>query len=187
MFGMVNNAFRAYVIETEGHAAWQDIVDRAALRADEFSAMAPYDDAVTLSIIGSMAEQSGRTVDDVLRDVGRYWVTFAKTTSFANLLAMIGRDFATVIASLDQMHARIQTSLPTLRPPAFSCRECDDGLVEVTYVSAREGLFPFVLGILEGLSAEFGQEIEVVTFETLSAYSAKWTLRCHSVAEDNAA
>lgn len=186
MYGMVNNAFRAYVIDKHGDAAWTDIVGKAELEVGEFSTMSAYEDAVTLSIVGAMVQQSGQGIDTVLRDVGRYWVTFAKTTPFGNLLAMAGGDFAAVIANLDDMHARIQASLPNMRPPGFACRLGDDGLLEVTYHSERESLFPFVLGVFEGLASHFNQALEVVEFDVLSTSSAKWSLRCTTVKEEAA-
>ena len=183
MYGMVNNAFRAYVIDHQGEAAWNDIVERAGLDVGEFGGMTPYDDSVTLAIVGAMVQRSGQSVDDVLRDVGRHWIGFARTTPFANLLAMAGTDFASSIANLDEMHARIQTSLPTIRPPSFACSTRDDGHLEITYHSERDGLFPFVIGVLEGLAAGFGQQLEVIAFEALSPSSAKWTLKVAAMAE----
>lgn len=177
MYGMVNNAFRQYVIDRQGAAAWNDIVDRAELEVPEFGAMMAYDDSVTLSIVSAMAAELNVDVEALLHDVGRSWVGFAKSTSFAGLLAMAGQDFATLISSLDDMHARIKSSLPDLRPPSFESQRRDDGLIEVTYRSEREGLFPFVLGVLEGLADDFGEQIEVTDFQQLSSSSAKWTLK----------
>lgn len=177
MYGMVNNAFRRYVIDHQGEAAWNDIVARAELETAEFGSMMAYDDSVTLSIIGAMVSESGRDPDDILKDVGRSWVRFAKTTSFAGLLAMAGQNFESLIGSLDDMHARIKTSLPALRPPSFDCQRLDGGLIEVTYHSEREGLFPFVLGVFEGLADDFEEQVDVVEFEQLSSSSAKWTLK----------
>lgn len=162
------------------------LVGEAALKTSEFGAMMAYDDASTLAIVEAMVVRSGRGLDEVLHDVGRSWVSFAKTTPFATLLSMAGRDFASVIANLDDMHARIRTSLPTMRPPSFSCELGEDGLLEVTYRSEREGLFPFVTGVFEGLAADFGQKLEIVAFEALSPSSAKWSLRCER-ATDHAA
>ncbi len=176
MYGMVNNAFRQYVMEREGEGAWNDIVAKAELEIPEFGAMMPYDDTVTLAIVGAIASRSGQDVEKLLRDVGRFWVAFARSTPFAGLLAMAGRDFQTLVGNLDDMHAKIKASLPTLRPPSFACHRRADGLLEITYQSEREGLFPFVEGIFEGLAADFGEELEVVDFEPLSLSSARWIL-----------
>ncbi len=182
MYGMVNNAFRRYVIDHQGDAAWNEIVTRADLDTAEFGAMMAYDDSVTLSIFDAMVSESGRDPGELLQDVGRSWVRFAKTTSFAGLLAMAGKDFESLIGSLDDMHARIKTSLPALRPPSFDCRRLDGGFIEVTYRSEREGLFPFVLGVLEGLADDFGEQVEVAEFEQLSPSSAKWILKIATTA-----
>lgn len=176
MYGMVNNAFRQYVIDRDGERAWNEIVAQAGLETAEFGAMMAYDDSVTLSIVGTMVSQSGRDTEELLRDVGKSWVAFAKSTPFAGLLAMAGRDFETLVGNLDDMHAKIKASLSTIRPPSFACKRRDDGLLEITYHSEREGLFPFVEGIFEGLAANFGEEVEIVDFQPQSPSSATWTL-----------
>ena len=176
MYGMVNNAFRRYVIDRQGEPAWNEIVEQAGLETAEFGTMLAYDDSVTLSIVGTMVTLSGRDPAELLRDVGKFWVGFAKSTPFAGLLAMAGRDFETSVGNLDDMHAKIKSSLPEIRPPSFDCLRREDGLLEITYRSEREGLFPFVEGILEGLAADFDETIAIVGFEPLSDCSAKWTL-----------
>ncbi|MEL6964277.1 MAG: heme NO-binding domain-containing protein [Pseudomonadota bacterium] len=176
MYGMVNNAFRQYVIDREGEHAWNAVIAKAGLETLEFGAMKAYDDQVTLSIVGTMVAESGRNIDELLRDVGKSWVGFAKTTPFANLLAMAGQEFETLVSNLNDMHAKIKLSLPDIRPPSFDCRLCEDGLLEITYQSEREGLFPFVEGIFEGLAEHFGQRLSIVEFDQLSPSSARWTL-----------
>ena len=103
MYGMVNNAFKQFVIDHEGEDAWDEIVSNAALETAEFGATMAYDDSVTLAILGAMVSRSGRDAPDILRDVGRSWAGFAKTTSFAGLLAMAGRDLQTLLGNLDGM------------------------------------------------------------------------------------
>ncbi|MDH3659972.1 MAG: heme NO-binding domain-containing protein [Alphaproteobacteria bacterium] len=186
MYGMVNNAFRRYVIDREGEAAWNEIVAGAGLETAEFGAMVPYDDSVTLAIVGAMVSRSGRDVEDLLRDVGKSWVGFAKTTPFAGLLAIAGRDFETLLNNLDDMHTKIKPSLPTIRPPSFACRRRDDGLLEITYHSERESLFPFVEGIFQGVAEDFGEEIEFVDFKPQSPTSATWVLAISSAAGEAA-
>lgn len=176
MYGMVNNAFRQYVIDRDGESAWKDIVAKAELEVPEFGAMMPYDDSITLAIIATIVSRSGRNIEELLRDVGKFWIAFAKSTPFAGLLAMAGSDFETLVGNLDDMHAKIKAILPTLRPPSFACHRRQDGLLEITYQSDREGLFSFVEGIFEGLAADFDQQLEVVDFEPLSSSSARWTL-----------
>lgn len=186
MYGMVNNAFRRYVIDHDGEHAWNDIVTKAGLETAEFGAMMTYDDSVTLSIVEAMVAESGRDISELLREVGKSWVAFAKSTSFAGLLAMAGRDFETLMGNLDEMHAKIKSSLQAIRPPSFRCNRRADGLLEITYSSEREGLFPFVEGIFEGLAAEFDQNIAIIDFEPLSPSSAKWTLATTAVAGEAA-
>lgn len=176
MYGMVNSAFRQYVIDREGQQAWGEIVTEAGIETDTFVPIMAYDDSVTLSIVGTMVARSGRDIDELLRDVGKSWIGFAKSTSFKGLLAMAGHNFETSIRNLNAMHAKIKTSLPTIRPPSFDCHRRDDGLFEITYRSEREGLFPFVEGIFEAHAADFGEQVDIMEFERLSPSSAKWVM-----------
>ena len=186
MYGMVNNAFRQYVIDRDGETAWNDIVTEAGLETAEFGAMTSYDDDVTMTIVEAMVARSGRDIDDLLRDVGRSWIGFAKTTSFAGLLAFAGSDYATLLGNLNDMHAKIKASLTAIRPPAFDCVTREDGLLEVTYQSEREGLFTFVEGILLGLAEEFGETVDIMVFQQLSPCSARWILTVRQLSDEAA-
>jgi hypothetical protein len=53
--------------------------------------------------------------------------------------------------------------------PHFRTEDRPDGSIRVTYVSERAGLAPFVLGVLEGIGAMYGEMIEVRQVEDRAA------------------
>jgi len=90
MYGMVNNAIRAFVSESHGKDAWARICDRAGVDRGEFASMLPYDDAVTLGLITQTGEATGMPIETLLREIGRYWVYFAARSPFGPLIAFGG-------------------------------------------------------------------------------------------------
>jgi Haem-NO-binding len=177
MYGMVNNAIRSFVTESNGKDTWATICDRAGVDSDEFAAMLPYDDAVTIELITQSAQAMGIPVDAFLREIGRYWVIFAARSSFGSLIAFGGAHFEEFLRNLDSIHSKIKASLPKLAPPSFSVDARPDGTVRVHYRSSRAGLFPFVEGLFAGLAEHFGQPIEILDFEEHGPGEACWRLR----------
>lgn len=177
MYGMVNNAIRAYVRESQGDAAWSVVCERLAADPGEFAAMLPYDDAVTIALVTETARTIGEPFEAVLRDIGRYWVFFAARSSFGPLIAFGGTTFEEFLGNLDAMHSKIKTSLPKLQPPSFAVEQLADNTVSVLYRSQRHGLFPFVEGLFAGLAEHFGQSVEILDFLDLGPGEARWRLR----------
>lgn len=168
MYGLINEAMRRHVVETAGPAAWAAITDRAGT-GQSFAALHYYDDSVTYTLVGAASEELGAPVDELLRGFGRYWSMRVGPESYADLLGATGTDVVGVLRSLDEMHARLQSLYPDLRPPSFDVDELADGRVEVHYRSEREGLVPFVVGLLEGLGELYGTRATVTHDAAASA------------------
>jgi guanylate cyclase soluble subunit beta len=177
MYGMVNNAIRAYVSESYGKDAWATICERAGVDHEEFATMLPYDDAVSLNLLDHTSRTIGMPAESLLREIGRYWIHFAARSSFAPLIAFGGGHFEEFLGNLDAIHSKLKASLPKLEPPSFDVERRPDGTLRVHYRSVRQGLFPFVEGLFEGLAEHFGQPVEFLRFEALGPGEACWSLR----------
>jgi hypothetical protein len=185
MYGMVNNAIREYVIETFGAENWEKTARSADIETGEFGSVMPYDDAITFSIVGSACQVLKRDPGDFLRAVGVHWVNFGSRSAFSSLLRFGGHTFEDFVGNLDDMHLKIKASLPELQPPSFRVEPIHEGQIRVTYHSEREGLFPFVEGLFEGLSDYFDQPVEIVNFEQLSQGAGVWTLKVAAQRTEN--
>lgn len=177
MYGMVNNAIRSFIIESHGERKWQLICDNVGVEQAEFAAVLPYDDALSLQLIDHAAAATGKSVEQMMHDIGRYWVHFAARSSFGTLMRFGGADFKQFVRNLDAMHSKIKASLPKLAPPSFRVEEDADGILLVTYSSTRTGLFPFVEGLFVGLSEFFDQSVDILDFDALGPGKAQWRLR----------
>ncbi|MGE3812335.1 MAG: heme NO-binding domain-containing protein [Candidatus Nanopelagicales bacterium] len=167
MYGLINEAMRRHVVETAGPAAWSAVASRAG-SSQSFAALHYYDDDVTYALVGAANEVLDRPADELLRGFGRYWSTTVGPESYGDILGATGTDVVSVLHNLDEMHARLQSLYPDLRPPSFDVVAGDDGTLDVHYRSEREGLAPFVVGLLEGLGELYGTPVTVSRDEAAS-------------------
>jgi len=152
VYGLINDAIRGLVQEQDGEEAWERIADRAAPGHRSFAALSYYDDAVTYALVAAASEQLGTPADELLRQFGRYWSTRIAPENYGDYLDATGMQLLEILVGLDAMHARLQTLFPQLRPPSIEVESDDPGLITVHYRSGRDGLAPFVTGLLEGLA-----------------------------------
>jgi hypothetical protein len=155
VYGLINEAMRRLVSESSGADAWSAIADRADA-PETFAAMSYYDDDVTYALVAAASEVLGTPASALLRDFGHYWTTRVGPESYSDILGATGTDVVSVLDNLDLMHARLQSLYPELRPPSFSVSGEGEDSFEVRYRSERDGLEPFVVGLLEGLGDLYG-------------------------------
>lgn len=158
MYGMVNQAVRGLVIEQFGAETWTKIHTEAGA-PENFSAMQPYDDAVTYNLVGKAVDVLGVPAEAILVAFGKYWVSDIATKHYGTLMASTGGDFADFVSNLDHMHQRIRVTFPDYQPPSFRVKQLEPGLLQVDYYSHRPGLIPFVEGLFTGLGTHFAEQV----------------------------
>ncbi|WP_299952658.1 heme NO-binding domain-containing protein [uncultured Roseobacter sp.] len=161
MYGMVNEGIRNFILKHHDEEAWQAVCKKASVNDQQFDSMTSYDDAITYRLAGAISEHTGLSVDKVMTEFGSYWVDYAGASEFGNLMKLAGDSFLERLNGLDAMHARIQRSMPNLKPPSFKTEEVGDRTYRLHYFSHRKGLDSMVLGLLHGLADETGAKIQV--------------------------
>ena len=161
MYGLVNRAIEELVIERSSLSTWQAIKKKAGIEIPAFESMAAYPDEMTYQLVGAASEVLGETPAELLRAFGRHWVLFTGRSTYGPILEAAGKDLREFVGNLDSLHATVATTMPELVPPRFSVVDEENGAFRVLYESERDGLAPMVIGLLEGLGALFGSEIEV--------------------------
>ena len=164
MYGMVNKAVKALVVEKFGESQWVAIRDRAGA-PDDFVGLQAYDDALTYGLVVAAVDVLGVPADQILFGFGEYWVLRIATVSYADLMNATGSDMVSFLENVDAMHSRIKMTMPALNPPSFRVKRIDDRQIQVDYFSSRQGLLPFVHGIIAGLSAHYGQPCSVTMID----------------------
>lgn len=168
MYGLVNNGVRAYVMNAHGEPVWRRICAQAGVPDEEFENLTAYDDAHTFALVGAISDTLALTPETVLEVFGEYWVGFSKATSIGKLIDQGGDSLVDRIRGLDEMHERVQLTMPHLDPPSFEFEERPDGLHRLHYISSRESLAPMVVGLLKGMARECGVTIDIAQVESRS-------------------
>lgn len=161
MYGMVNRAIRECITDHHGEDVWAKALKGSKASDDDFVRMQHYSDEVTVSLVVATAEHTGKSVDEILEEVGVFWIDFALKSDYGPLLRQSGKTLPEVLASLDALHSRLEQAFPDLTPPSFWCSDADESQTQALaegqeapvlhYLSERDGLSAFVKGLVRGL------------------------------------
>lgn len=160
MYGMVHEALGDFVRTRADAAAWERTCERAGSPVQTFPTLTPYPDALSFGLVVEAAAELGMDLDAMMVEFGRHWIGYALGTAYGPLLRSAGGSLTETLAALDRMHARIASTFPDLRPPSFSVEE-NGQAITLHYISIRDGLAPFVVGLVEGLAAMHGTSATV--------------------------
>jgi guanylate cyclase soluble subunit beta len=165
MYGLIHTALREMVLEHHGEQTWEAIVIESGVPTNSFLTMRSYDDETTLALIGAASKILALPLDRSLEAFGEYWISSFAPKEYGRLLDHTGDSPIEFLQNLDDLHDRISTSFTNFMPPSFRVDIMDANTAVVRYSSNREGLTPFVIGILEGLGKRFGTSITVSSIE----------------------
>jgi predicted hydrocarbon binding protein len=165
MYGLVNAAFRELVVSKYGLSKWEEIRQKIGIDADEFAKMEPYPDELTYQMVSCGAEVMGIPSEELLSAFGELWVTYTDRAGYGALFDIAGDSLPDFLLSLDELHVRVGRNFPKLKPPSFRFDVIDRTTMRMHYLTTREGLCPFVLGLLKGLSSRFCTQLDVQSLE----------------------
>lgn len=161
MYGMVQLGMQQLVTTRYGADTWLSIT-AAAGEPDLVSVSnQPYPDALKFSLVAAACDLLEIDASDLLREFGRYWVRDFAPEHYSSLLDAAGATFPEMIRSLNSLHTRAGLIFRGYQPPRFEVLEEDEQTVRLQYTSEREGLSPFVIGLLEGLGDRFSLNLEI--------------------------
>ncbi len=161
MYGLVNRAMNDLVCQRFGEPTWERIKARAGVDVDVFLSMQTYPDELTVKLLVAAASELETGTDVLLEQFGEHWVEYATHHGYKDLMQARGTSLFTFISRLDDLHSRLSLTFPELRPPSFKSTRLTEHSIRLEYRSAREGLAPFVIGLMRGLGKVFGKYVEV--------------------------
>lgn len=159
MYGSINRSMEELVVHHHGQQTWARIRERAGVSAAPFVDMSSYDDDITYRLVAAASEELSTPADDLLHLFGRWWFEYTAQQAYGSMLGMLGDSVPTFLAGLDAMHARIQMTMPELRPPSLTVSAVEADRLHLTYVSRRPGLVPLLRGILEAVGEHVGTPV----------------------------
>lgn len=161
MYGMVNKAVEDMVCLHFGERTWQHVKSQAGVHDELFITNEQYDDAVTYNLVGAASDVLAMDASRVLRAFGEHWVLKTAQESYGVLMDGGGETMREFLLNLPNFHTRVALLFPNLCPPRFACSNVTAHSLWLHYHSSRQGLAPFVEGLLAGLAKRFAEAPEV--------------------------
>lgn len=165
MYGLINSALQSMIREKFGDEQWQQVLEASGVPADSFLTMRSYDDKITYDLAFAASDVLGAPVEACLEMFGEYWILETASKSYGPLMDASGTDMVEFLGNLNSLHDRITSTFLNYRPPEFRVETLEQGRHRVHYLSEREGLEPFVVGLLKGLAQRFECELEILEQE----------------------
>jgi guanylate cyclase soluble subunit beta len=162
MYGLINKALRDMIREQFGETQWQAVYEKSGVPEDSFLTMRSCEDEVTYRLAGAASDVLGAPVEDCLAMFGKYWVLETASKSYAPLMEASGSSMLEFLENLNALHDRITGTFLNYIPPEFRIEAVGGNRHLIHYVSQREGLSAFVVGLLHGLAERFGNEVEIL-------------------------
>ncbi len=161
MYGLVNKAIEEMVIRNHGEEIWERIKQAAGVEVDVFISNEGYPDEVTYNLVSAVSEQLEVPAPQVLEEFGIHWVLKTAVEGYGDLMEAGGKTLKEFLERLPTFHTNVALIFPHLNPPQFRCSDIDEHSLKLHYYSEREGLAPFVTGLLKGLSKHFRTPVRI--------------------------
>lgn len=176
MYGLINSALQQMIRERFGDEQWDRVFKASGVPADSFLTMRSYDDAITYDLVGAASEVLGQPAEACLEMYGEYWVLETATKTYGSLMEAAGDNLVEFLGNMNALHDRITGTFVNYVPPHFQIESLDENRHRIHYISKRQGLTPFVVGLLKGLATRFDTELEIVTQEAVPVSSGEHTI-----------
>ncbi|XP_019626495.1 PREDICTED: soluble guanylate cyclase gcy-31-like [Branchiostoma belcheri] len=188
MYGLLLENIHDFFKRVYGVDIWRNIRKRAGIRATSFVLNQSYPETFLLRISTAACEYTGETQGDLMYDLGVSLLNFYMRSGYEKVLKVLGRNIASFMNGLDNVHEYYRYKYPKIKPPSFSCQEESSTGITVRYRSKRPGFLHMVRGLLKQLSKQFFEKdvkVEVLSEEVKLEENAGVTLVHFRVHYDN--
>ena len=161
MYGMVNKAIEDMVVRHHGECVWEQIKAQAGVEIDVFMSNENYSDEVTHRLVAAASQILRMPAEQVLINFGEHWVLHTAQEGYGGLMSAAGKTLPEFMRNLPNFHSRMTMIFPKLQPPHFECTDITARSLKLHYHSHRQGLAPFVVGLMQGLGKKFNTPVTV--------------------------
>ncbi|MFW6266281.1 MAG: heme NO-binding domain-containing protein [Halanaerobiales bacterium] len=114
------------------------------------------EDEKAFDLINTMAKKVQKKESELWREIGKQNI-YSFSEWFPSYFE--GRQLKNFLMLMDTVHKQLTKMIPGANPPRIIPREIDNRTIELTYSSQR-GMFDYFLGLLEGSSEFFEEDID---------------------------
>ena len=175
MYGLINNSLKDMIIQQFGEEKWQRVLAVSGVPEDSFLSMRRYDDSITYDLAGAAARVLGAPVAACLEMFGEHWVLETASRFYGMLLDSAGQDMLAFLTNLNALHDRITSTFLDYVPPEFMVEQQGEHHL-IHYRSTRQGLTPFVVGLLKGLAVRFNSRMTILRQTAMEVPQGEYTV-----------
>ena len=154
-------------------------LEASGVPPDCFLTMRSYDDSIVYDLVAATSRVLAAPAEKCLELFGRYWLLNSAPRSYSNLLEVTGQDLLEFLENLDALHDRITSTFTDFKPPTFRLERHSENKAKLHYISTRQGLTPFVEGLLYGTAERFSVSLDIVDTESLPVGKGEHTVFYH--------
>jgi len=176
VYGLINSSLQSMIREKFGEEQWNSILSASGVPEDSFLSMRSYDDAITYDLVGAASAVLGAPAEACLEMFGEWWVLETAAKSYGPLMDAAGHDLVEFLSNMNALHDRITGTFTNYVPPEFRVESLEGGRHRIHYISKRQGLTPFVVGLLKGLATRFDSTLEFHSQKPLPVTSGEHTV-----------
>ena len=156
MHGLINRSIQAFLCDTYGASAWQEIADEAGLGFDSFEALLSYENAQTEAVLQTASEFVANPRDGLLEDLGAYLVSHPNVQSLRRLLRFGGENYADFLHSLNELHDRALLAVSDLELPVLELRDHSPSRFTLLVTHEHPGFGHVLVGLLRAMADDYG-------------------------------
>lgn len=171
MYGLINSALKNMIQQRFGEEKWQEILSESGVPEDSFLTMRSYEDSLTYQLVGAASKVLEAPPEVCLEMFGEYWVIETAGKHYGTLMSASGQTMVEFIRNMNTLHDRITGTFINYIPPEFMVEDLPNNQYLIHYVSTREGLQPFVVGLLKGLAKRFNATLTIIDISELQQES----------------
>lgn len=156
MHGLINRSIQVFVTDTYGRPPWVDATMLADVGFENFEALLPYDDALTLRLLDAIGVTLDKPVEAVLDDLGTFLVSNPLLEPLRRLLRFGGVNFLEFLYSLDDLRDRAKLAVPELDLPEIEVQQSGDNVFDICIRWTSQGFGHVLVGILRAMADDYG-------------------------------
>jgi len=176
VYGLINSSLQRMIREKFGEEQWIRVFSASGVPEDSFLSMRSYDDAITYDLVTAASAVLGAPVEACLEMFGEWWVLQTAARSYGPLMDAAGQDLVQFLSNMNALHDRITGTFVNYVPPEFRVETVEGGRHRIHYISKRQGLTPFVVGLLKGLATRFDSDLEIHSQTAVPVTSGEHTV-----------
>jgi hypothetical protein len=122
-----------------------------------------YDDEVLLKGVAAVTRATGKPVNILLREYGRYFITNSLTSRLCTYLLTRVNNSRDLLLMMRTAHAQMRRVADAMLPPIFKYEALSDNPNELLLIyDSHRQLCPVLWGSIEGAADRFGEKVSIV-------------------------